>query len=119
VDDEVREWSWWRWPVLAGCLVILGLDIVSFELSGHADWRQHLRFSHIAHALTGLEIFVGLPLLHIPPRRYQAGQRTQLPQMPKPSWNQTAVRLMMIFNRLAGRAALSAPSVECAPSSVN
>lgn len=64
--------------MLAGCLVVLGLDIVSFELSGHADWRQHLRFSHIAQALTGLEIFIVLPLLPIATRRHQAGRRTQL-----------------------------------------
>jgi hypothetical protein len=67
-----RAWPWWQWLALAGCLVVLGLDTVAFELSGHADWRQHLRFSNIVHALTGLEIFIVLPLLNIATRRHQA-----------------------------------------------
>jgi|tagenome__1003787_1003787.scaffolds.fasta_scaffold20240120_2 hypothetical protein len=74
---DVRQWPWWRWLALAGCLAIAALDTVSVHFSSHADWRQHLRLFHIAYALTGLEIFVGLPLLHLAPRRHEADLRTQ------------------------------------------
>jgi hypothetical protein len=69
---KIRESPWWYWPVLVAYLAVLGVASVSLHFSQTTDWRQHLGFSHFATALTGVAIFVGLPLLSLALRRHRA-----------------------------------------------
>jgi hypothetical protein len=81
---KVSPWSkawegpWWQWLVLAGTLAVFGLDAVAYHLSGQPDWRNHLRFSGVAHAVTGVEIFVVLPLTQVALRRHRTGRAARL-----------------------------------------
>ena len=69
---KVRESPWWYWPVLVVYLAVLGIDSVSLHFAQTTDWQQHLGFSHVATGLTGVEIFVGVPLLSLVLRRRRA-----------------------------------------------
>jgi hypothetical protein len=59
---------------LAMSLAVLAVAAKSYAYSGSPDWQKHHRFSEFAQTLTGLEIFVGTPLMWFAMNRRRRSQ---------------------------------------------
>jgi hypothetical protein len=64
---SVREAGWTVWLAIGVSLGVFGLDVLALGDVSHSGPPS--RLYDVAHALTGLEIFVGLPLLRWVKRR--------------------------------------------------
>ena len=69
---SLREAGWMVWLAIGVSLGVFCLDVLALDEVSPSGPPG--RLFDVAHALTGLEIFVGLPLLHWVKRRETKGE---------------------------------------------